>query len=159
MYSVKIKVIVISILIIFIAAGCENSVIDTHEEKISTAGMKSNDDSYSANSVKINLNLTFGKQSLDMNKSLESNIGTHFNNIAKIDAVIEPGEELLLHEIQPYGIFVLYLTSDNVFELSNSDGMSFSSKSVLMEKCSFIDLKVKNPTQKDIHITGMLAGE
>jgi len=53
----------------------------------------------------------------------------------------------------------LYISSEGSFTLSNSDGMSFSTKTVLMEKCSFIDLKARNNEQSPIKVSGFVAGE
>ena len=161
MYSAKLKIKIL--LMIFLTAiiiqGCENSVSEKSESLNRSAGRNESESGSDINSVKISLDLSFGKHSMGMNKMLESNLGTHFNNITKVDAKLASGEELDLQEIQPFGIFGLYLSSDDMFELTNSDGLILSSKSLLLEKCSFIDLKVKNPTASEIHLTGFVAGE
>lgn len=153
--------IIVTLLISLQSCG-NNSVTDNNESILSSAGTKAskdNVDNQNSHSIKLSLNLSFMKQSFDQNKMLESNVGNYFGNVTKIDEKIEPNQELDLQQIQPTGIFGLYISSDDVFELKNSDGMSLSSKTVLLEKCSFIDLKIKNPTSGTIHITGMIAGE
>lgn len=161
MYSakLKIKILIMMTLTVLLIQGCENSVSEKSESINSSAGKIESESGSDINSIKINLDLSFGKHSIGMNKMLESNMGTHFNNITKIDTRIAAGDELDLQEIQPYGIFGLYISSDNMFELTNSDGLILSSKSLLLEKCSFIDLKVRNPTASEIHLTGFVAGE
>ena len=155
--KIKLLALLISLLITF--NGCDNSVTQKSEEVTSAAGKNSSSESVDANSIKLSLNLSFRKQSISEEKMLESNLGNYFRNIVSIDKKLEPSEELNLQDLQPNGIFGLYINSSDLFELSNSDGLLFSSKSLLMEKCSFIDLKVKNPTSKTIHLTGLVAGE
>lgn len=109
--------------------------------------------------IKLDMNISFKSETISDSKLLESNIGNKFNHIVSFNRELKPGGELDLQEIQPAGIFGLYISSEGTFTLSNSDGMQFSSKSVLMEKCSFIDLKVRNEGQKTVKVTGFVAGE
>lgn len=157
--KLTIKILIMMVLTVFTFQGCDNSVSEKSESVNTSAGLRNSESGSDLNSIKISLNLSFGKHSLGMDKMLESNMGTHFNNIRRIDEKIAPGEEFDLQAIQPFGIFGLYLSADDIFELSNSDGLILSSKSVLFEKCSFIDLKVKNPTSSEISLSGFAAGE
>lgn len=109
--------------------------------------------------IKLDMSLSFKSETISDSKLLESNIGNKFNHIVSFKRELKPGGELDLQDLQPAGIFGLYISSDGSFTLSNSDGMSFSTKSLLMEKCSFIDLKVSNHGQKTINVTGFAAGE
>lgn len=112
-----------------------------------------------SSSVKYLLTLASDRFTIEESRLLESHNGNQFNNASAVKFTLEPGESFDLQDLQPYGIFALYLTSDGEFTLSNSSGMSFTSKTVLMEKCSFIDLKIENPYQKEILVKGFLAGE
>lgn len=163
MKKVIIKINFLIAVFIFLSSiqGCDNSVSQkTESESLgSSAGLNHKENGSDINSIKIGMEISFGKNSLSMNKLLESNIGTHFNKVTKIDAKIAPGKELDLQEIQPNGIFGLFLNSSDIFILKNLDGMMFNSKSLLLEKCSFIDLIVINPTAAEISITGFVAGE
>lgn len=114
---------------------------------------------FDTTSITMNLVLRYKTISLQDSKYLESNNGNQFNSIVSVDIELKPGEEINLDELQPNGIFSLYLSGSGSFTLSNSDGMSFSSKSVFMEKCSFIDLKLKNIELKAIKVSGFVAGE
>ena len=109
--------------------------------------------------IKLDMSISFKSETISDSKLLESNIGNKFNHIVSFKRDLKPGEELDLQDLQPTGIFGLYISSDGSFTLSNSDGMSFSTKSLLMEKCSFIDLKVRNEGQRTINVTGFAAGE
>lgn len=109
--------------------------------------------------IKLDVNVSFKSQSISESKFLESNIGNTFNHIVSVNHDLGPGEVLDLQELQPTGIFSLYLSANGTFSLSNSDGMSFSSKTLLIEKCSFIDLKLKNEGYKVMHVSGFVAGE
>lgn len=112
-------------------------------------------------STKISLNMSLKYKSVNLkdSKYLESNNGNSFNNIVSISRELKPYEAVNLDEIQPYGIFGIYISSNGLFNLSNSDGMTFSAKTVLLEKCSFIDLKIQNLESGPINITGYVAGE
>lgn len=109
--------------------------------------------------IKLEMNISFKSECITDSKLLESNTGNRFNHITSFSKELKPGQDADLQEIQPTGIFGLYITSDGSFTLSNSDGLSFSSKSVLMEKCSFIDLKIRNEGQRSIKVSGFVAGE
>ena len=109
--------------------------------------------------IKLDLNISFKSDFITESKLLESNNGNKFNNIVSFSKDLNPGGELDLQELQQSGIFGLYISSEGSFTLSNSDGLSFSSKKVLMEKCSFIDLKVRNNEQSSIKVSGFVAGE
>ncbi len=90
---------------------------------------------------------------------MESNIGNTFNHIVSISQDLKPGDELDLEQLQPTGIFGLYLSASETFLIWNSDGMSFNSKTLLMEKCSFKDLKLRNESSAVMHLKGFAAGE
>lgn len=144
--------------VIPIMAGCSDNVI-------SGSGNHSTDADHQITSrkdstrIQLDLNLNFKSGSISTSKFLESNQGNRFNNIIKIDRDIKPGETLDLENLQPTGIFGLYLSSDGTFSMENSSGLSFRSKTVLMEKCEFIDLKIINNEQYIIKVTGFVAGE
>lgn len=135
-------------------AGTENK-----ESKISSSGERLGARKPDSTIINLDLTLQYKSESITDSKILESNIGNRFNHIVSIDIQLEPDQELDLQELQPYGIFGLYLSSTGSFTLHNSDGMGFTSKTVLMEKCSFIDLKLKNQEQTSIRVRGFIAGE
>ena len=154
------------LLILFINAaftGCgDSNVTDIQQNKesdITAAGNKTKSVYYDSTSIKFDLNLRFKSQIIQDSKVLESNTGNNFNHIASISQELKPGEILDLQEIQNSGIFALYLSSDGLFTLYNLDGMSFTSKTIFLERCSFIDLKLRNEEQKPIKVTGLVAGE
>ncbi len=135
-------------------AGTEN-----YTSKISSSGERSGLSKLDSTIINLDLNLQYKSESIRDSKILESNIGNRFNHIVSIDIELKPDEELDLQELQPYGIFGLYLSSTGSFELYNSDGIRFTSKTVLMEKCAFIDLRLRNQEQTPIHVRGFIAGE
>ncbi|MDQ3020964.1 MAG: hypothetical protein M3R36_10390 [Bacteroidota bacterium] len=142
--------------------GCGDSNIsglNENESKLTAAGENSERNIYDSTVIRLDLSLKFKSASIAESKALESNIGNRFNSIIPISKDLKPNEELDLQVLQPYGIFGLYLSSTGRFSLTNSDGMSFTSKTVLMEKCSFIDLKLRNQEQTPIHVSGFVAGE
>lgn len=154
--------VMLAILFSFALTGCgDSNVAGVHdnESKITASGEKLNSAKPDSTSIRLDLSLKFKSGSITDSKNLESNIGNRFNHIASIDIEIKPNEELDLQEIQPRGIFGLYLSGTGSFTLTNSDGMSFTSKTILMEKCAFIDLKLRNQEQTSIHISGFVAGE
>lgn len=108
--------------------------------------------------IKLDINFEFKSKPMKDTKFLESNEGYRFNRIIEIDTALKPEQLLDLQELQPYGIFSLYLSATGKFLLSNSD-FSFTSRSLMMEKCELIDLKLKNCEQNPIHVTGFVAGE
>lgn len=141
--------------------GCGDSNISGVQDKeatIKSAGENLSLDK-TLSGIKLDMNLKFGSKSIKESRMLQSNNGEQFNHIVSIDSEIKPDEEIDLQELQPYGIFGLYICATDEFTLSNSDGMSFTSKTLLMEKCSFIDLKLKNVSQKSIQVKGFVAGE
>ena len=105
------------------------------------------------------MNLSYKKNTISVSRLLESNIGYRFPKIVSIDRKLKPGEEIDLQELQPNGIFSLYLSGTGSFSLSNSDGMNLGTKTILLEKCSFIDLKLVNTEQTEIQVSGFVAGE
>jgi hypothetical protein len=113
----------------------------------------------SSSSMKLELGISSKRVNLSESRLLESNLGYQFNSIVPVELDLSPGAALQLEELQPNGIFALYLASDGDFTLSDSDGLNLTLKTVLMEKCSFIDLKVNNNTIDKITVTGFLAGE
>lgn len=142
--------------------GCGDSNVSGVQDKeatIKSAGENKSLDKLTISGIKLDMNLKFGRKNIVESRMLQSNNGEQFNHIISIDAEIKPNEEIDLQELQPYGIFGLYICATDEFTLSNSDGMSFTSKTLLMEKCSFIDLKLKNVSQKSIQVKGFVAGE
>jgi len=143
-------------------SGCgDTNVTGTQESKtpVTASGEKSVSHKENTSNIFMNISLKFKSETLEDSKFLESNNGTSFNNIVSIKKEVKPGEEIDLQELQPNGIFGIYLQSNGTFSISNSDGMNFSSKTILIEKCSFIDLKLRNTNSKSIFVSGLLAGE
>ncbi len=159
----KLMAIAISVLLLsFSAAGCGDSNvagINDQEHKITSSGEALTPEKQVSSGIKLSLNLMYKSKSINESRMLESNNGPEFNHIVSVDSEIKPYEEIDLQELQPYGIFALYLCGTEEFSLTNSDGMSLRSKSILLEKCSFIDLKLKNNGANTIHVTGFVAGE
>lgn len=159
----------ISILILFIVAalnvaftGCGDSNISGSQQTESgntAAGNNTKPPLKDSTIIKLDLNISFKSEFISESKLLESNNGNKFNNIVSFSKVLNPRGELDLQELQQSGIFGLYISSEGSFTLSNSDGLSFSTKTVLMEKCSFIDLKIRNNEQSPIKVIGFVAGE
>ncbi|MEO8211377.1 MAG: hypothetical protein ABI840_12530 [bacterium] len=150
------------ILISFPFNGCGDSNVagvNENESKITAAGENTKANIYDSTLIRMDLSLKFKSAIISESKPLESNIGNRFNNIIPVSKDLKPNQELDLQELQPYGIFGLYLSGTGSFSLTNSDGMSFTAKTVLIEKCSFIDLKLKNQEQTPIHVNGFVAGE
>jgi len=159
----------ISIFVLFVMAllnvayiGCGDSNITGYQQTESgntAAGNNTRPTLKDSTIIKLDLNITFKSERINELKLLESNNGNKFNNIVSFSKDLNPGGELDLQELQQSGIFGLYISSEGSFTLSNSDGLSFSTKTVLMEKCSFIDLKVRNNEQGPIKVSGFVAGE
>lgn len=154
-----VKAVVLMLLISFTGCG-DSNVAGIHDSQstLSASGDRLGGKADST-SITLDLNLRFKSGSISDSKVLESNLGYKFYSIATLDRDLKPHEQLDLQQIQPKGIFALYLSATGTFDLSNSDGMKFSSKSLLMEKCAFIDLKLKNNESVSIHVKGILAGE
>lgn len=158
--SVFVLSIIVSLNIIF--TGCGDSDITGYQNSasVNTAAGESNFQPFKDSTIiRLDINIKFKSESITNAKLLESNNGNKFNNIVSFSRELNPGGELDLQELQQSGIFGLYISSEGSFTLSNSDGMSFSTKTVLMEKCSFIDLKVRNNEQSPIKVSGFVAGE
>lgn len=146
----------------FAVTGCGDSNVTgvRNQESVNTsAGENKSSDKMTISGIRLDMNLKFGSKTITESRLLQSNMGEQFNHIVSIDTDVKPNEEIDLQELQPYGIFSLYFCATDEFTLSNSDGMSFTSKTLLMEKCSFIDLKLKNVSQKTIQVKGFVAGE
>jgi hypothetical protein len=109
--------------------------------------------------LKLDLGLTSKAVNVNESRLMESNIGHNFNSIVPVKFDIGPGQALDLNEFQQNGIFALYLAGNGDFTLSNTDGMNLMVKSVMMERCSFIDLKIINNNSSKITVSGFLAGE
>ncbi len=142
--------------------GCGDSQIaDTPVSPVNSGISAGNIDvkDYDSTTIHLDISIKFKSESISDSRILESNIGNVFNQITSFSKELKPGEVFDLEDLPTYGIFGLYISSTGIFTLYNSDGMSFSSKSVLMEKCSFIDLKLRNDDQKVIKVTGLVAGE
>ena len=158
------SVFVIFIMVILNAAytGCGDSNItgsQQTESGITAAGKNTKPPLKDSTVIKLDMSISFKSEFINESKLLESNNGNRFNNIISFSRDLNPGGELDLQELQQSGIFGLYISSEGLFTLSNSDGLSFSTKTVLMEKCSFIDLKVRNNEQSSIKVSGFVAGE
>ncbi|MBK9331528.1 MAG: hypothetical protein IPM96_03745 [Ignavibacteria bacterium] len=154
----KKKLTLMTVILLTLVSGCDNSVTNETERKIVSAGQKESV-TKRASTIMLEMNLHFGKVTMSNNRTLESNNGNNFNNIVKFDTLLNSNEILDLQEMQPYGIFALYLNSENDIEISNSDGMNIRCKTILLEKCSFIDLKLKNVSGIKIKVSGIVAGE
>lgn len=156
------KVILILIMTFSILAGCSDSnLTGVHQNNSNntSAGQKPAYKKFDTTIIQLDMNLRFKSEVLTESKMLESNNNNHFNNIVPISLTLKPNEVLDLQELQPNGIFGLYLSSTGTFVLSNYDGMSLNSKTILLEKCAFIDLKLRNIEAKEISIQGFVAGE
>lgn len=145
-------------------SGCGDSDIaginSSSTNTISGAGQQSPSEIQpEANNILLSMTLSFRKNIISSSKLLESNSGYRFQNIVSVERNLKPGEEIDLQELQPYGIFSLYLSGTGSFALTNSDGMNLGTKTILLEKCSFIDLKLVNTEQKEIQVSGYVAGE
>ncbi|MBK8981730.1 MAG: hypothetical protein IPM38_05255 [Ignavibacteria bacterium] len=154
----KLKLTLMTVILLTMVSGCDNSVTNETESKIVSAGQKESVTNR-ASTIMLEMSLHFGKVTMSNNRTLESNNGNNFNNIVKFDTLLKPNQILDLQEMQPYGIFALYLNSEKDIEISNSDGMNIRCKTILLEKCSFIDLKLKNVTGSKIKVSGIVAGE
>ncbi len=155
-------IILSALLSSFIMNGCGDSNIAGVQNKstgIRSAGENIPEKRYDSTTIKLDMDISFKSELISDSKILESNNGYHFGNITKIDRDLKTNEILDLQALQSSGIFGLYIGSTGSFTLSNADGMSFTSKSVLLEKCEFIDLKLKNTSGKPAHIKGFVAGE
>jgi len=160
--SVKIFMIFTLMLTSFAISSCNDpniAEVYNKEQKITNSGEAQGLNKSDSTTIQLDLNLNFKSQRISDSKFLESNLGNRFNHIVSIDIKLGPDQELDLQELQPYGIFGLYLTSTGSFTLSNSDGINFTSKTVLLEKCAFKDLKLRNREQTSIHVRGFIAGE
>lgn len=158
------SIIALLILLSFpvIISGCGDSNVTGFQNSgsgISAAGENKPVKDYDSTNIQLDLNLRFKSEKISDSRLLESNTGNNFNQIVSFSRDLNPGEILDLQDLGTYGIFGLYVKSTGIFTLYNSDGMAFRSKTVLMEKCSFIDLKLKNEEQKIIKVTGLVAGE
>lgn len=154
--------VMLTILFSFLLNGCGDSNIsgiNSNESRLTASGEKSELLKSDSTSIRLDLSLKFKSVSITDSKNLESNTGNRFYHIASVNVDLKPNEELDLHELQESGIFGLYLSATGSFTLSNSDGLTFTSKTVLMEKCEFIDLKLKNQEHSIIHVSGFVAGE
>jgi hypothetical protein len=150
------------IILMFVFTSCGNQNLtgagsSVREPEISVTEDAGKD--FGSSTMKLELGISSKRVNLSESRLLESNLGYQFNSIVPVKLDLSPGAALQLEELQPNGIFALYLASDGDFTLSNSDGMNLTLKSVLMEKCSFIDLKVVNNTSDELTVTGFLAGE
>ncbi len=155
--------IALTILVcLFLVSGCGDHSItgagsSGNDLKNSSADNSGNE--LSSSFIKLDLGISSKRVSVNDSRLIESNSGNSFNSIVPVTLTLEPGMSEELQNIQQSGIFALYLTADGDFTMTNSDGLSVTLKSVLMEKCSFIDLKVTNNFHRKITITGFLAGE
>ncbi|HMS64686.1 MAG TPA: hypothetical protein PKD83_05465 [Ignavibacteria bacterium] len=162
-FTVKKILLMIIMTTQFWLNGCGDSnltgISNTDYNSNTSSGVSSSNIQPDSTSIVLSMSLRFKNLAIKESKLMESNNGNRFNRITSIEQDVKPGEELDLQEIQPYGIFSLYLSGTGTFALTNSDGMNFTSKTILLEKCSFIDLKLINTEQKSIHVSGYLAGE
>ncbi|MBK8552121.1 MAG: hypothetical protein IPL53_14090 [Ignavibacteria bacterium] len=145
-----------------LTAGCGDSILTGYQNTnsgVTAAGENKPVKDYDSTCIQLDLNIRFKSEKIAFSKLLESNTGNNFNQIVSFFRDLKPGEILNVQELGTYGIFGLYINSTGIFTLYNSDGMAFRSKTVLMEKCSFIDLKLRNDEQKIITVTGVVAGE
>lgn len=154
--------IILILISIAMTAGCSDSNL-TGIQSAGNNNTSSNeilpDKKTDSTTIRLNLNLKFKSSEIIINKLLESNIGTQFPHIAGINTKLAPGEELNLQELQPYGIFGVFINATGLFTISNTDGMSLTTKTLLLEKCAFIDLKLRNTEPKPIIVKGFVAGE
>jgi hypothetical protein len=164
--AISVLSLIVMLSFSLLSAGCGDSNITDFNNSGSAntsagknTGVNTKDWYNDSTRIQLDMSIKFKAESIVDSKFLESNLGNNFNHIVSFSIDLKPGAELDLQELQEAGIFGLYLSSNGLFTLSNSDGMAFSSKTVLMEKCSFIDLKVTNQELKTIKVTGLVAGE
>lgn len=143
-------------------SGCGDSSLTgagSSERDEETNLQESHSTKMSPSAVKLDLGITSKRVSISESRLIESNLGNHFGNIVPVNITLNAGSSVQLQELQPNGIFALYLAADGEFSLSNTDGLNITLKSVFMEKCSFIDLAIVNNTASKLTVTGFLAGE
>ncbi|MEO8446044.1 MAG: hypothetical protein ABI528_01040 [bacterium] len=152
---------VIALAFNFTLTGCNDSNVAGLIQSSSTnsAGGESTKPVRDTTSIYLDMSIQFKSENITESKMLESNTGNQFNHIVRVDRELKPNEILNLEELQPTGIFGLYLSATGTFTLTNSNGLSLNSKSILLEKCQFIDMLLKNQEAKSIHVTGFVAGE
>jgi|GEM_PF-1994124 len=145
----------------FTLTGCNDSNVAGLNQNSSTnsAGGESTKPVRDTTSIYLDMSIQFKSENISESKMLESNIGNQFNHIVRVDRELKPNEVLNLEELQPSGIFGLYLSATGTFTLTNSSGLSINSKTIFLEKCQFIDMLLKNQEAKSIHVTGFIAGE
>lgn len=160
--SVLSALLILIIISITMTTGCSDSNvagIQSAGNKITSSDETPQVKGVDSTLIRLNMNLSFKSSKIVDNKFLESNLGNHFNHIAEVQVKLTPGEELDLQDLQPYGIFGLYLSASGMFTITNSDALSLTTKTLLLEKCAFIDLKIKNTDSKPIEVSGFVAGE
>lgn len=109
--------------------------------------------------IKLGLSVSYKSESFSDSKLMESNNGQNFNHIETVNLELKPQQEIDLQDIQQAGIFALYLNSNGNFSLRNRDGLQMKAKTVLLDKCEFIDLTLRNEDAKTITVKGFVAGE
>lgn len=148
--------------ILLMISGCGDSSLTgagSAEKDAETNLQESHSTKMSPTAVKLDFGITSKRVSISESRLIESNLGNHFGNIVPVNITLNTGGSVQLQELQPNGIFALYLTADGDFSLFNTEGLNITLKSVFMEKCSFIDLGIVNNTANKINVTGFLAGE
>lgn len=144
-----------------ISFGCGDSAVnDSTQNPVLSSSGKAVSESYKDSTlIKLDLAIRFKSTNISSSCFMEGSNGNSFRHIVQFEKDLKPGDELDLHELQQSGIFALYVNSNGRFTISNPDGMSVSTKSLLFEKCEFIDLKIKNTESNSIHVAGFVAGE
>ncbi len=152
---------VLLIMALMISTGCgENNPagLGTSTRDVESAD-KIESRTSDRSAIRLDLGITSVAARMSESRLMYSNNGNSFNNIVPVKLYVGPGESVALNEIQSNGIFALYLNAESDFTLTNSDGLNLSVKSIMLERCSFIDLTAINHGQNEIVISGFLAGE
>jgi hypothetical protein len=161
--ALKKKLAMLAALSVLAAVGCGNynpagsgNSAAGESERIENSG---DGNQISQSVLKLDLGISSKAVSVSESRLIESNTGNNFNNIVPVSLSLEPGETADLQERQPYGIFAVYLQADADFTLKTIDGLDLTVKSIMLERCSFIDLKIINSSQQSIKVSGIVAGE
>ncbi|MBX7043348.1 MAG: hypothetical protein K1X85_10650 [Ignavibacteria bacterium] len=163
MQALKNKLVMLAALSVLAAVGCGNN--NPAGSGYSAAGeserteISGDGNSITQSVLKLDLGISSKAVSVSESRLIESNTGNQFNSIVPVSLSLEPGETADLQQLQPHGIFALYLHADADFTLKTIDGLDLTVKSIMLERCSFIDLKIFNSSQQSIKVSGIIAGE
>lgn len=157
-----IKTAILLILAMSFLTGCGDSGItkvDQKDTKPSASGKTELIKKAHPKTIELGVDLKFNSSIISDSKLLESNLGNDFGHISEFEVKLEAGEEFNLESLQLFGIFALYVSSDGPFEISSSSGINITVKTLLLDKCSFKDLKIKNSGSDIIQVKGVVGGE